>query len=150
NHTVSFSNPFTIRNDLTFTGTGSTLNIDADTTLSSTTTVFTIPAGITVNVASGVTLNLADGLTVNGTLTVAGGGKVLIGSGKTVTVNAGGAIQLNGTSGNPAVLDSVAGTYTFNMGGTLSASYFSIIHTAATGLSVTGTISQMHDGDFHY
>ena len=150
NSTVTFTQPFTIRNTLTLSGTGTTLNINNDLTISGTTAVFTIPSGVTVNVGTGVTLTAADGITVNGTLTVADGAKVLIGSGKTLNVAAGGTLQLNGSSGNPATLDSVSGTYTFTMAGSISADYFAIDHTAATGMNVTGTVTTLQNGDFHY
>ncbi len=149
-HTVTFTDPFNLRNDLLITGTGTVLNINSDLTMTGA-NIFTIPAGTTVNVGPKATLSVTGGMIVNGTLTIAGGAKVLIASAKTLLVNAGGAVQLNGTSGNHATLDAISGNYTFTMGGTLTANYFAINNTiAATGMNITGTVSQLQNGGFHY
>ncbi len=150
NGTVNFTHAFQIRNALTFSGSGTTLNINDNLTLSAAGTVLTVPSGVTVNVGNGVVFTAAGGLTVNGTLNVSPGGKIFVGSGRTLTIGATGAISLSGASGNPATLEGNGGTFTFAMNGTLTANHFRINRMVAAGLNVAGTVNQLDNGEFHY
>ena len=150
--TVTFTEAFTIRDALAFTGTGTTLYINNNLTLVDTATPLAIPATVTVEVGNGATLVAPGGITVNGTLKIKAGGKVQIGNGRTLQVAAGGLLQLAGASGNIADLDSVGvgNTYTLNVVGSVNLSYFKISRTVAAGMNVTGTIQAMSNGEFHF
>jgi hypothetical protein len=152
NTTVNIPDPFEIRQTFLLSGTTTTLNINADLNLSNATPVFTIPAGNTVNIAAGKTLIAAGGITVNGTLVLNPGAKISVGNGKTFSIGSGGSVQVNGASGNVASIEGNGGSYTFNIasGGTLSANYFKFSKLVAAGVSVTGSISTMDNGEFHY
>jgi hypothetical protein len=106
NSTVTFTNPFVIRNALTITGTTTKIIINADLTLNAASTLLTIPAGVTVEIANGAILTANEGVTVNGTLTVKDGAKLVIGNGKTLQVSSSGILNLTGSSGNVATLTS--------------------------------------------
>lgn len=135
--TVTFSQPFQIRNTLSMTGSGTTLNINANLTLQDTTTPFTIPATTTVVVGSGATLTAQGGITVDGTLRVDAGGSIVFGNGKTLQVNSGGLVQLAGSSGNVANLDaSSGGTFNFTVAGSLNSNYARISHMGTSGINI--------------
>jgi hypothetical protein len=148
--TIPNSYGFEVRTGFTLSGTSTVLKINGDLFLSDFNTPITIPAGVTVEVGQGGTFTAEGGLIVNGTLKVQAGSALVIGYGNTLQVNSGGVFQMNGASGSTATLNaSSSGTYTFNMAGNMTANYFSISRTDASGVNVTGTISSMGDGEFH-
>ncbi|MBY0516471.1 MAG: hypothetical protein K2P81_06160 [Bacteriovoracaceae bacterium] len=148
NTTVNFGQPFTIRTALTLSGTTTTLNINDDLTYSSA-TLFTIPAGNTVNIAAGKTLYMSGSITVNGTLRLNPGAQMLMAPGTTITVNAGGQLRLEGASGNIASIVGNGGYYNLAVAGTLYANYFRFNKVGADlkGVSVTGTLSSFSNGE---
>lgn len=148
---VTFDKGFNIRNDLTLSGSGTTLYVNDDLTLENTGAVFTIPATTTVEVANGAILKALGGITVNGTLKIMPGSAVILGNGKTLTVNSGGMLQMEGASGNISTMDGDGNSsYSVNVAGSVSLAYFRINHLTAAGINLTGTLQAMNNGEFHY
>lgn len=147
NTSVTLTRGFTVRGNLSITGSATTVYVNGDVVLSSATTV---PSGVTIEVGSGYTLSLLANLTVNGTLTIKPGARVAMASGTTLTVSSGGQLRLEGASGNVATLEGNGGNFTAAIAGTIYANYFRISRTTAAGLNITGTISQMNYGEFHF
>lgn len=150
NTTVNFTKAFTIRNTLSITGTGTTLNINDNLTLENAAAAFQIPSGRTVEVAAGKTLTALGGVTVNGTLKLNPGSSLVIGNGTTLQVVSGGLLQLAGASGNIASIQGNGGAFTFTVDGSINANYFRIDRLTAAGINVTGTIQQFSNGELHY
>jgi len=148
NSSVTFTNPFTIRTNLNLTGSTTTLYINDNLNLSNTTNVFTIPAGVTVEVGAGAVLTAAGGITVNGILTIKPGASLRLGNTKTLSVASGGLLNVQGSSGNAGSITADSGTFSFNVAGTISADYFLFSKMTTAGLNVTGTISGLDHGDF--
>jgi hypothetical protein len=147
--TVTLKNNFRIRSDLTITSTGTTF-VEGDLWLHNTNETHTIPAGHTLVIKNGGSIFSRGNLIINGVVKVEAGGELRIYRNKTLTVNSGGVLQLLGASGNPArlVSESANRSFTFNMDGTLTANNFLIQRTKATGTNITGTVTQMDNGEF--
>ncbi len=149
NTSVTFTNPFSIQDSLTLSGTTTTLYINANVTLNFA-GAFTIPAGVTVVIGNGATLTTTGNITVNGTLTVDGGGRILMANASTLTVAATGLLNLNGTNGNVAAIETSAGsTFNLTVNGSMQAAYFRISRPSAAGVNLVGTLISMNDGEFH-
>lgn len=143
--------PFVITNNLVIVDGSGTFTIQADLEVQQNSAVV-IPPSATVIVDAGVELKLQGGITVNGTLRLLPGSKLTIGNGETLLVNSTGILQISGTSGNAVVIDSYnsSSTYSFDMAGTLDAEYFSISRMTGAGINITGSISDLSKGSFHY
>jgi hypothetical protein len=150
NTSVTLTQPFNILTALLFTGTTSVLYVDADLGVSG--AAVTIPAGVTVHVRNGAILTSNVSLTVNGTLILDTGTSLLMGNGTTLGVSSSGTIRLLGTNGNVTRVSAVnsSSTYTFNMAGIFTGTYFKIERMGAAGLNITGTVQAMENGEFHY
>lgn len=150
---VTFTQSFQLRRELNLNTTGTTLNIDADLIIDAGTFDFTIPATNTVVVGAGVKLTVKGNLTVNGTLVLKEGATLEMRNSRTLQVNAGGQLRLEGGSGNPATIAGWQnGYYRMNVAGSLWAEYFSIERASslATGVVISGTVSHMDHGEFHF
>lgn len=147
--TVNIKNSFRIMSDFTISSTGTTY-IEGDVTLNNTNIQQIIPAGHTLVIKSGASLFARGGLTVGGVLIIEGGGELKLYRNELLDIQSGGVLQLNGSSGNPArVVSEASGrSFAFTMAGTLSANYFVIQRTNTLGLNVSGTISQLDNGEF--
>lgn len=152
NTSVTLTQPFIIDTAFTISGTTSTVNVDADLILLNGIAAVTIPSGTTLHLRSGATLTANTNITVNGSLILDSGTTLLMGNGRTLSVGASGNVQLNGADGSVALISSTGAgsTFTFNMAGLMSASYFRIDRTTTAGLNVTGTVQSMSNGEFHY
>ncbi len=148
---VTLKNNFRIRSDLRITSTGITY-VEGDITLNNTGVNQLIPAGHTVIIKNGGSIFAKGGLTISGVLKVEAGGELRIRRDETLTVSSGGVLQLLGASGNPAKLVSEASnrTFIFIMNGILTANYFTVQRTNASGMSIgsTGTVTQLDNGEF--
>lgn len=152
NSTVNFTEAFTIRNNLTLSGTTTTLNINENLNMPLTTGTLTIPAGVTVNIAAGKILFMSGDIVVNGTLRLYPGAQIQMDPTKSITVNATGQLRLEGASGNVASIVGNGGYYNLAVAGTLYADYFRFdkVGNDLKGVSITGTLSAFDNGEIHY
>jgi len=168
NTTVTLTKAFTIFNTLYFSGTTTTLNIDADLTIDADDDWYgqkiIIPSGITVKIRNSSKLTASYGLTIQngGKLIVEPGSKLIIGNGNTdspannngpnadvgrqiLQVDSGGQLILQGAAGNVASIESrgvnlaLQTDFTFNMNGILNARYFKISGMDVNGVNVGAT-----------
>lgn len=149
---VAFNYPFEVRNTFTMSGTGTYLNVNDDLTLSDAAQTVTIPTAATIEVATGKTLNIFGSLVINGTLILNPGSTLILGNGKTLTVNGTGSLRLEGADGNVATVRGQSAEIGISIAGSLWAQYFRFSNVALTtaGLTVTGTISVLEYGEFHF
>ena len=150
---VDFTQPFSIKSTgaLTISAGAGLVTLSKDLVLNNTVSALTIPASATLEVKNGATLIALGGITVNGTLVIDAGGSVMIGTGKTLNVAAGGLLKLAGSSGNVATLSAYnGGTFTLTVSGSVNLNNFNISRTTAAGMTVTGAIQSLTNGDFHY
>lgn len=147
--TVTLTDSFRVLNTFDILSTGTTV-IEGDLTLNNTGINQNIPAGHTVVIKNGASLYARGGLNVDGVLQIEAGGELRIQRNETFTINGGGVLKLLGSSGNPARLtsDSSGRFFNFDMDGTLIANYFVIQRVLSPGMDVTGTISQLENGEF--
>lgn len=145
---VTLKNTFRIRSDFDISGTGITY-IEGNITFNRTGGEQTIPVDHTLIIKNGATLTARGGLTIDGTVKVEGGGTLIVRNNEILSVSSTGTLELLGASGNPAKLTSDGANkyYIFNMAGTLSASYFQIFRPDIAGINITGTLTQMNNGE---
>jgi len=149
NTTVTLKNNFRIRSDFTITSTGTTY-VEGDLWLHNRNEVHTIPAGHTLVIRNGASLYSRGDLVINGVVKVEAGGELRLYRSKSLTVASGGVLQLLGANGNPArlVSEATGRDFGFNMNGTLTASNFVIQRTNANGTNISGTVTQLDNGEF--
>lgn len=149
---VAFNYPFEIRNSLTITSSSAVINVNHDLTLSNAASTLTIPAGVTMEIASGKTLNIFGSLQINGTMILNPGSTLIIGNGNNINVSSSGQLKLLGADGNVATVRGQSGAITFDMAGILEAQYFrfSNIGASSAGLNITGQVSTLDYGEFHF
>ena len=149
--TVNLTESFEITNRLQIINGSGIVNIDKGLIIEATAGDVLIPATASVVVKSGATFTVKRNLTVDGVLKIESGARLLMGAGRTLSIGASGLIQLDGSSGNIALVDGFdSGRYNFNVSGSINAQYFSILNTTAAGLNVTGSIQSLSDGEFHF
>ncbi|OIQ19905.1 MAG: hypothetical protein BM556_05305 [Bacteriovorax sp. MedPE-SWde] len=146
---VTLKNNFRVRSDLIINSTGTTY-VEGDLWLHNTSLNHVIPAGHTLVIKSGASLYTRSDLTIEGVVKIEAGGELRLYRTKSLTVNPGGILQLAGASGNPARVVSEAAnrSFMFNMNGTLTANNFLIQRTDSAGTNITGTVTQMDNGEF--
>lgn len=150
--TVAFNYPFEIRNALTISSSSTNIDINNDLTLSDVAGTFTIPSGVTVELATGKSLNIFGSLQVDGALILNPGSSLIIGNGNSINVSSTGQLKLLGADGNVATVRGQSGAISLNMAGILEAQYFrfSNISASTAGVNVTGQISMLDYGEFHF
>ncbi len=151
NSSVTLTLPFTISTLFSLTGTTSNIFIDADVTLLSGASDFTIPQGVTVELRSGATFTANTNIIVNGNLILGAGTSLVMGNGNSLTINSTGNIDLQGANGNSSIITSTGSgsNYSFSVAGLMNADYFRIDRMDATGINLTGTLQSLDNGEFH-
>jgi hypothetical protein len=148
---VTFPYSFQVNGSLSITGSGTTVYVNSDLTLTDAATPLSIPVGTTVEVSNGALLKAPGGVTVAGTLRINPGSGLIVGAGKTVTVSGTGQLVVAGASGNIARIDGDGNSaYSISVAGSLNATYFRINHLTAAGITVTGSLQALNNGEFHY
>lgn len=160
NTTVQFSYPFRVRKAFQLTGTTTYLNVMGDLNLENATAAagtVTIPAGVTVEVASGVIFTVNWNLTINGTLILNPGAALRMGNGKVLTVGAAGLLKVQGSNTYVATVDSTGSgaTYQFVVNGKIYFDYFRIQRFNNSGtegvlFAATAIIQALRNGEFHF
>ncbi len=148
---VTFTNAFEIRTSFTLSGSGSTVYVNDDLTLSFWSNL-SIPSTVTIEIAAGKTMTVASDITVGGTLILNAGASLVMASGTTLTVSSGGLLKLNGASGNAAAVSGNGGYIDILVNGDIWANYFRMDRVGANnrGLEISGTVQSMNYGEFHF
>ncbi|MCB0391939.1 MAG: hypothetical protein KDD58_11650, partial [Bdellovibrionales bacterium] len=154
NASVTFTEPFEIRDQLQFTGSNTTVYIDGNLTINSSASDITIPSGVTLEISSGNTFTVNVNLTVHGSLVINDGASLVFGNNETLTIGSTGTLTLAGVYGNIASIsaNSSGNSFHLNLNGLLNANYFRIDRLSAPGINAsnTATIQNLQNGEFHY
>ena len=150
-NTVTLKGPFTITDRLQINAGSGEVEIDGNVVLATSASNLTLPNGTTMTIKSGATFRCLKNFTVNGVLKIESNAKLEMGNATTLNIGTTGLINLDGSPGSISLLTTYnSGTFTFNMTGTLTARFFNISRMNAAGLNISGDISQLQYGDFHY
>ena len=148
--TVNITEKFDIRSRLLIDAGSGVININKGLTVLNSAEDVTIPSTATIVVKSGAVFQIDRNLTVDGVLRLEAGSTLKIGNGRTLNVGASGLLQIDGSPGSVASLDSISGTYNFNVAGQVFLDFFNISRMTTAGLNLTGTIQNISNGDFRY
>ncbi|OFZ49688.1 MAG: hypothetical protein A2381_05655 [Bdellovibrionales bacterium RIFOXYB1_FULL_37_110] len=149
--TVTLKESFTITNRFQINAGSGEVEINGEVILATSASDLTLPNGTTMTIKSGATFRCLKNFTVNGVLKIEANAKLEMGNATTLSIGTTGLINLDGSPGSISVLTTYnGGTFTFNMAGTLIARFFNISRMNTAGMNITGTISQLQYGDFHY